>query len=65
MTEVKLKSGDSLEFALKLLRKRSVKTLTLARDRRYYEKPSEKKYKRKKKAKWAAKMQAKEDELWR
>lgn len=65
MTEVNLKDGTSLEFALKILRKRTAKVLGQARDRRFYEKPSEKKYKRKKKAKFRAKLQAREDKLWR
>jgi small subunit ribosomal protein S21 len=69
--EVKLKNKDGrsipLERALRIFKRRLDKegTIKEIRNRRFYEKKSTKKYKKNQKAKYAAKMQAKEDELWR
>tara|TARA_R110000824_G_scaffold331897_1_gene518503 strand:- start:1023 stop:1223 length:201 start_codon:yes stop_codon:yes gene_type:complete len=66
MTEVNVKNGQ-LESALKALRRRTAKEKTMIeiRDRRFYIKPSRVNYEKKRKAKYAAKMQAAEDRLWR
>jgi len=69
--EVKLKNKDgkriSLDRALKILKRKLTKegTIKEVRNRRFFEKKSTKEYRKKKNAKYAAKMQAKENELWR
>ena len=69
--EVKLKHKDgrkiSLEKALRILKKKIDKegVLKEVRKRRFFEKKSSKQYKKNKKAKYIAKIIAKENELWR
>ncbi len=63
MSEIKLEKGEPVERALRKLKKKLDRegTIKEIRRRRYYEKPSDAKYRHMKKAKWAAKMQAKWD----
>ena len=69
--EVKLKNKDGrkipLDRALKILkRKIDIEgVLKEVRKRRFFEKKSSKQYKKNKKAKYVAKIIAKENELWR
>lgn len=67
MTEVKLKSGETVESALRRLKKKSLKegTLQEVRRRAYFEKPSETRKKKKQAAKYKAKMQAEYDKWYR
>ena len=67
MTEVNAKKVGSVEKALRILKRKLERegTIKNLRHRRYYEKPSSKKYKKMKKAKYVARLQAKEDRLWR
>ncbi len=62
MSEVKVK-GNSLERALKVLKKKLLREGTLKEvyERQYYEKPSVKKYKKKCLAKHVAALTAQED----
>jgi small subunit ribosomal protein S21 len=66
MIEIKLGKGESLERALKRLKRQVDRegVLTIARERRHYEKKSSAKYKKQKKAKYVAKLQAEEDRRW-
>ena len=63
MVEVKLKKGEPEERGLRRLKKRLAREGTLKRayDKRYYEKPSRKKYRENKRAKYAAKMQSRRE----
>jgi small subunit ribosomal protein S21 len=63
MSEIKLRKGEPVERALKKLKKKMDRegVINEVRRREFYEKPSDTKYKRKKKAKFAAMMQAKWD----
>lgn len=70
--EVRLKTKDgknimSLERALRVLKKRMDKegVIKEVKKRRFYEKKSVKQYRKNKKAKYIAKIIAKENELWR
>ena len=69
--EVKLKNKDGrkipLDRALKILKRKIDKegVLKEVRKRRFFEKKSCKQYKKNKKAKYVAKIIAKENELWR
>jgi len=67
MVEVKLRKGESVERALKRLGKQVDRegVLKSARERRAYEKPSVKRQRRMKKAKFDAYLQAKRDKQWR
>ena len=67
MSEVKLEKHDSVDKALRKLKKKLDRegTLKQLRERRVYEKPSTAKYKKRKRALWAAKIQAREDSRWR
>tara|TARA_Y100001973_G_scaffold104690_1_gene175326 strand:+ start:2230 stop:2436 length:207 start_codon:yes stop_codon:yes gene_type:complete len=67
MIEVKLKKGEKVDKGLKRLRKRVKKegVLDVARSKNYYEKPTRKKYKSKRKAKYIQKLRSKQDrEYW-
>ncbi len=66
MSEVKVK-GNSVERALKVLKKRMLREGTLKElyERQYYEKPSVKKYRKKCLAKHVAKLQAEENREYR
>ena len=66
MAEVKLKPGQSVDSALRVLRKKIDRegTLLRLRDRKYYKKPSEKRRERMKKARFEAMLQAKFDRHW-
>ena len=61
MSEIKLNKGEPVERALRELKKKKDRegTMQEIRNRRYYEKPSVEKYRRNKRAKWAARMEAK------
>lgn len=65
MIKIKVDRG-SVERALQRLKKKldSEGVLKGYRKRQFYEKPSEKKYQKRKQAIHRAKMQAKEDKLW-
>ena len=65
MTEVKVRDGH-IERALRILKRKLDREGTIkdARNRRSYEKPSDKRYRKMKKAKYVAKMQAKENSMW-
>ena len=67
MSEVKLEKHNSVDKALRKLKKKLDRegTLKQLRERRFYEKPSTAKYKKRKRALWAAKIQAREDSRWR
>ncbi len=67
MSEVKLFKGEGVEKALKRLKVKIDRegTLEMARERRHYTKPSEKRKERKKKAKFEAMLQARRDRQWR
>ena len=67
MSEVKLGKNESVDRAMKRLRKIIDKegTLKKVREKRYYEKPSVKNKRRKNKAKFEAYLQAKRDKRWR
>ena len=66
MTEIRINKGESLERALKKLKKKLARegTLQEARNRRHYEKPSEKRYRQKKQAKFNAMLDARHDKEW-
>jgi small subunit ribosomal protein S21 len=66
MAEIKLKAGQSVDSALRALRKKLDRegTLQLYRDRRHYEKPSEKRQKQKKKARFEAMLEANRNKRW-
>jgi small subunit ribosomal protein S21 len=61
MSEVNLKRGESVEKALKKLKKKLLKegTLDKARSKKYYEKPTQARYK--KEAKYIQKLKSKEE----
>jgi small subunit ribosomal protein S21 len=67
MVEIKLRKGEPVERALKRLGRQVDREgiLKSVRERRAYEKPSVKRQKRKKKAKFEAYLQAKRDREWR
>ena len=67
MTEIKLKKNENIERALKRLKRNpDVKhTFDQIRQRRYYEKPSEKRKRKMKKAKFDQYLRSKEEKLWR
>ena len=67
MIEIKVRSKNGLEPAIKALRRKVDRDGALkdARKKQRYEKPSRKRYEKKKRAKYIAKLQAKEDRLWR
>ena len=67
MTEIKLKKNENVERALKRLKRNpDVKhVLDQLRLRKYYEKPSEKRKRRMKKAKFDQYLRSKEEKLWR
>ena len=58
--------NKNVEKALRKLKKVLDREGTLkdSKRRRFYEKPSDKRYRKNKKAKYAAKMQSLEDRLW-
>lgn len=61
MAEVKLRSGESVANALRRLKKAvDVEgTLKTVREKRFYEKPSRKRYKKKRKAKFDQRIRSK------
>ena len=63
MVEIKLKKGEPVDRGLRRLKKKIARegTLKKAYEKRYYEKPSRKKYQRSKKAKYASKMQSRRE----
>ena len=63
MAEVKVRKGASIEGALKKLKKQMMieGIISEVQERRYYEKPSRKKYKQRKNAKFMARVRAKYD----
>jgi small subunit ribosomal protein S21 len=65
LTEIKLKKGESLEKALRRLKKKIDRegTLKEVRNHRYYEKPSEKKRRKMKIARFSAMLSARYAEL--
>jgi len=65
MTEVKVKDGH-IERALRILKKKMDRegTIKTIRSKQSYEKPSDRRYRKMKKAKYVAKMQAKENSMW-
>ena len=65
MTEIKLKKGESVEKALRRLKKRLDRegTLKEVRNHRRYEKPSEKKRRKMKVAKFSAMLKARYADL--
>ena len=67
MTEVNVKKAGSVERALRFLKKKLDKEGTIKdiRRRRSYEKPSVVKYRKKRRAKYIAKLRSEEDRLWR
>ncbi len=67
MTEVKLVKGESVDRALKRLKKKIDRegVLQQIRDRQFYVKPSDKRQKQKKKAKFEAMLQARRNKLER
>ena len=67
MSEVKLNKGDSVDKALKKLRKKMTRENTMdeTRKRRFFEKPTRKRYKEKRRAKYIQKIKSKEEqEYW-
>tara|TARA_Y100000590_G_C15112201_1_gene785297 strand:- start:164 stop:367 length:204 start_codon:yes stop_codon:yes gene_type:complete len=67
MIEVKLVKGESVDRALKRLKKKIDRegVLQQIRDRQFYVKPSDKRQKQKKKAKFEAMLQARRNKLER
>lgn len=65
MTEIRLKKGESIDKALRRLKKRVDRegTLKEVRNHRHYEKPSEKRRRRMKMARFSAMLSAKYAEL--
>lgn len=65
MTEIKMKKGESLEKALRRLKKRIDRegTLKEVRNHRYFEKPSEKKRRKMKIARFSAMLSARYADL--
>jgi len=66
MVEIKVRKNEPVERALKRLSKQIDRegTLKTSREKRSYEKPSVKKRRRMKKAKFDAYLQAKRDKQW-
>ncbi len=66
MSEVYVGKGGSVDKALQKLKKKMMRegTIREVRDRRFYEKPSTKKYKQKRRALLTAKIEARENRLW-
>tara|TARA_Y100000768_G_C23864243_1_gene627252 strand:- start:758 stop:961 length:204 start_codon:yes stop_codon:yes gene_type:complete len=65
--EIKLKKGENVEKGIKKLKRKLLKekTLDYAREKRYYEKPTRKKYKKERKAKYIQKLKSKQErEYW-
>ena len=60
MVEVKVKKGEPVERALRRLKKKVSREgiIKSVRNKKYYEKPSRKKYRRTRNAKYASKMQS-------
>ena len=67
MIEIKLKKNENVDRALKRLKRNPDAKYMFAqsRDRRYYEKPSEKRRRKMKKAKFDQYLRSKEEKLWR
>lgn len=65
MAEVKLRRGQSVEVGIQKLRKLLDRegTLKKAKEKRFYEKPSRKKYRQQRKAKYIQRLRSK-DEQW-
>lgn len=65
MTEVRLKKGESLDRALRRLKKKLDRegVLRIVRERMYYEKPSERRRRKEKQAKFLAALQARYMEM--
>ena len=65
MTEVQVRDGH-IERAIRILKKKLDREgiIKKVRSKRSYEKPSDKRYRKMKKAKYIAKMQAKENSMW-
>jgi small subunit ribosomal protein S21 len=63
MTEIKLKPGETIEKALRKLKKRLDRegTLKEARNGRYYEKPSRKRYREARRTKYNQRMRSIEE----
>ena len=63
MTEIKLKPGETIEKALRKLKKRLDRegTLKEARNRRHYEKPSRKRYREARRTKYNQRMRSIEE----
>ena len=63
MAEVKLRTGEAVSNALRRLKKAvDVEgTLKIAREKRFYEKPSRKRYRQKRKAKFDQRIRSKYD----
>ena len=66
MAEIKLKPCQTVDSALRALRKKLDRegTLRLIRDKQHYEKPSVKKQRLKKKARFESMLQAKHNKYW-
>tara|TARA_Y100001938_G_C8065916_1_gene420176 strand:+ start:1178 stop:1384 length:207 start_codon:yes stop_codon:yes gene_type:complete len=67
MSEIKLKKGENVDRALKKLRKKLTRENIIEemKKRKYYEKPTRKRYKDKKRAKYIQKLKSKEErEYW-
>lgn len=67
MSEIKLKKGESVDRALKKLKKKLLKegVLQKAREKEYFEKPTRKRYRNKRRAKYNQKMKSKQErEYW-
>ena len=60
MTEIKLKKGETVDKALRRLKKKTDRegTLRTVRSRRHYEKPSERRRRKEKAARFAAMLKA-------
>ena len=65
MAEVKLRRGQSVEVGIQRLRKMLDRegTLKKVKEKRFYEKPSRKKYRQQRKAKYIQRLRSK-DEQW-
>mgnify|MGYP000394569048 CR=1 FL=1 len=65
MAEVKLRKGQSVEVGIQKLRKLLDRegTLKKVKEKRFYEKPSRKKYRQQRKAKYIQRLRSK-DEQW-
>ncbi len=67
MTEIKLKKGESVDKALKRLKKKMLKegVLQKAREKQYFEKPTSKRYRESRRAKYIQRLKSKqEQEYW-